>query len=96
MIKWLKDLFKDFFTITPGEGVVPISPMDLPTVKEYVYMGDGTMEEVEMTWEEHQKYLQRQWQCPANINSTIQNASVTWAGDSSSDSGSCDSSSSCD
>lgn len=36
MINWLKNFFKT----TPGEGVVPI------TQKDYIYMGDGTMEEV--------------------------------------------------
>ena len=41
MISWLKNLFKT----KPGEGVVPVS---LPDVKlrEYIYMGDGMMEEV--------------------------------------------------
>ncbi|QMP18621.1 hypothetical protein CJ20_025 [Escherichia phage CJ20] len=41
MISWLKNLFKT----KPNEGVVPVS---LPDVKlrEYVYMGDGMMEEV--------------------------------------------------
>ncbi|QAY00052.1 hypothetical protein EcWhh1_119 [Escherichia phage EcWhh-1] len=37
MIQWLKNFFKT----TPGEGVVPISGP-----KEYVYVGDGMMEEV--------------------------------------------------
>lgn len=41
MIQWLKNFFK----ITPGEGPVPISPSDVK-LREYVYMGDGTMEEV--------------------------------------------------
>nr|DAH51009.1 MAG TPA: hypothetical protein [Caudoviricetes sp.] len=41
MISWLKNLFKT----KPNEGVVPLS---LPDVKlrEYIYMGDGMMEEV--------------------------------------------------
>lgn len=60
MIQWLKNFFKT----TPGEGVVPITVQ-----KEYVYMGDGTMEEVvkselkdlysTMTEEELQKRLTR-------------------------------------
>lgn len=37
MIRWLKNFFKT----KPGEGVVPISDP-----KEYVYVGDGMMEEV--------------------------------------------------
>ncbi|QHR70780.1 hypothetical protein [Escherichia phage CLB_P2] len=37
MIRWLKNFFKT----KPGEGMVPISGP-----KEYVYMGDGMMEEV--------------------------------------------------
>ncbi|QPI13473.1 hypothetical protein [Salmonella phage vB_SalM_ABTNLsp5] len=37
MIRWLKNFFKT----KPGEGVVPISGL-----KEYVYVGDGMMEEV--------------------------------------------------
>lgn len=38
MFKWLKELFAS----TPGQGMVPINTPK----KEYVYMGDGTMEEV--------------------------------------------------
>lgn len=41
MINWLKNLFKT----KPGEGVVPIAPSDVK-LREYVYMGDGMMEEV--------------------------------------------------
>ncbi|QAU03729.1 hypothetical protein [Escherichia phage AnYang] len=37
MIRWLKNFFKT----KPGEGMVPISGP-----KEYVYVGDGMMEEV--------------------------------------------------
>ncbi|ADI55351.1 hypothetical protein [Escherichia phage IME08] len=41
MIRWLKNFFK----ITPGEGPVPISPSYVK-LREYVYVGDGMMEEV--------------------------------------------------
>ncbi|ABX11048.1 Mrh.1 hypothetical protein [Escherichia phage JS98] len=41
MIRWLKNFFK----IRPGEGAVPIRPSDVK-LREYVYMGDGMMEEV--------------------------------------------------
>lgn len=41
MIQWLKNFFKT----KPGEGVVPIGPSDAK-LREYVYMGDGMMEEV--------------------------------------------------
>ena len=41
MIQWLKNFFKT----KPGEGVVPIGPSDIK-LREYVYMGDGMMEEV--------------------------------------------------
>lgn len=41
MISWLKNLFKT----KPGEGVVPVSIPDVK-LREYVYMGDGMMEEV--------------------------------------------------
>lgn len=41
MISWLKNLFKT----KPGEGVVPIALSDVK-LREYVYMGDGMMEEV--------------------------------------------------
>jgi hypothetical protein len=52
MINWLKK----FFEIKPGEGVVPISSKDADeayakriqkeTEREWIYMGDGMMEEV--------------------------------------------------
>ena len=41
MISWLKNLFKT----KPGEGVVPVNVPDVK-LREYVYMGDGMMEEV--------------------------------------------------
>ena len=41
MISWLKNLFKT----KPGEGVVPVNVSDVK-LREYVYMGDGMMEEV--------------------------------------------------
>lgn len=40
MIKFIKNLFKS----TPGQGMVPIQAE--PVEREYVYMGDGMMEEV--------------------------------------------------
>lgn len=49
MIQWLKNFFKT----TPGEGVVPVSLPDVK-LKEYVYMGDGTMEEVCRPYQEVQ------------------------------------------
>lgn len=52
IFNWFKSFFTDFFSTTPGEGVVPISNDYLPlTVVEYVYMGDGTVEAVTMTYE---------------------------------------------
>ena len=56
IFNWFKNFFTDFFSTTPGEGVVPISNDYLPlTVVEYVYMGDGTVEAVTMTYEEAQE-----------------------------------------
>ncbi len=58
IFNWFKSFFTDFFSTTPGEGVVPISNDNLPlTVVEYVYMGDGTVEAVTMTYEEAQEYI---------------------------------------
>lgn len=45
MIQWLKNLFKS----KPSERMVPIAPSECVFHrggKEYIYMGDGTMEEV--------------------------------------------------
>jgi hypothetical protein len=105
MFKWLKELF----TSTPGQGMVPI---DAPAPKkEYIYMGDGMMEEVIVTPESQQKIEQlnkRLEQMRLNEQrsrsdldtSTIVTTAVvasSWSGDSSYDSGSCgSSSSSCD
>ncbi|ACP30946.1 hypothetical protein RB68_028 [Enterobacteria phage RB68] len=62
IFKWFKRFFTDFFSTTPGEGVVPISNNYLPlTVVEYVYMGDGTVEAVTMTYEEAQEYYKNPW-----------------------------------
>lgn len=41
MISWLKNLFKT----KPAIGMLPVSVPDVK-LREYVYMGDGTMEEV--------------------------------------------------
>lgn len=41
MIQWIKDLFKP---TKPGEGMIPISANDIE--REYIYVGDGMMEEV--------------------------------------------------
>lgn len=81
MISWLKNLFKT----KPGEGVVPVS---LPDVKlrEYVYMGDGMMEEVvkskskdlysTMSEEDLQKRLTRLQEQRAQAQSSIDTASI--------------------
>ncbi|WZX06272.1 hypothetical protein AYADHXPP_CDS0024 [Escherichia phage 235Ecol030PP] len=62
IFNWFKSFFTDFFSTTPGEGVVPISNDYLPlTVVEYVYMGDGTVEAVTMTYEEAQEYYKNPW-----------------------------------
>lgn len=81
MISWLKNLFKT----KPGEGVVPVS---LPDVKlrEYVYMGDGMMEEVvkskskdlysTMSEEDLQKRLTRLQEQRAQAQSSIDTTSI--------------------
>ncbi|UGL59870.1 hypothetical protein PP428_gp054 [Escherichia phage vB_EcoM_RZ] len=81
MISWLKNLFKT----KPGEGVVPVS---LPDVKlrEYVYMGDGMMEEVvkskskdlysTMSEEDLQKRLTRLQEQRTQAQSSIDTASI--------------------
>lgn len=81
MISWLKNLFKT----KPGEGVVPVS---LPDVKlrEYVYMGDGMMEEVvkskskdlysTISEEDLQKRLTRLQEQRAQVQSSIDTASI--------------------
>lgn len=94
MISWLKNLFKT----KPNEGVVPVS---LPDVKlrEYVYMGDGMMEEVvkskskdlysTMSEEDLQKRLTRlqEQRAQSSIDTTsivVTAAAVSsWTGDSS-------------
>lgn len=108
MIQWLKNFFK----IRPGEGAVPIRPSDVK-LREYVYMGDGMMEEVLRRPEKagnvgvgalplNSKKLKEHLETrrTSHIDTTlivVAAAVSSWAGDSSSDSGSCDSSpSSCD
>lgn len=105
MIQWLKNLFKT----APGEGVVPISAL-----KEYVYVGDGMMEEVIRPYQEvqtseeevrirlkklNEEFKQRQSTELDTTPVVVASAVSSWTGDSSYssyDSGSCDSSSSCD
>lgn len=100
MIRWLKNFFKT----KPGEGVIPISGP-----KEYVYVGDGMMEEVLRRPEKagnvgvgalplNSKKLKEHLETrrTSHIDTTpivVAAAVSSWTGDSSSDSGSCDSSS---
>ena len=62
MIKWLKTLFTP---AQPDDRLVPLSvkddivPMQEPKEKEYVYVGDGMMEEVVRPKETDMQYLIR-------------------------------------
>lgn len=58
MIKWLKSLFAP---TKPGEGMIPISTQDVvkSKEKEWVYVGDGMMEEVIRPKETDMQYLTR-------------------------------------
>lgn len=81
MINWLKNLFKT----KPNEGVVPVSLSDVK-LQEYVYMGDGMMEEVvkskskdlysTMSEEDLQKRLTRLQEQRAQAQSSIDTASI--------------------
>lgn len=95
IFNWFKNFFTDFFSTTPGEGVVPISNDYLPSsVVEYVYMGDGTVEAVTMTYEEAQEYYKNPWRWSVpTTSSNVQSSSSSdsydtnfpvhvWAGDS--------------
>lgn len=105
MINWLKNFFKT----KPQVGMIPI------TQREYVYVGDGMMEEVTRRPEKagnvgvgalplNSKKLKEHLEArrTSNIDTTpivVAAAVSSWTGDSSYssyDSGSCDSSSSCD
>lgn len=81
MISWLKNLFKT----KPNEGVVPVSIPDVK-LREYVYVGDGMMEEVvkskskdlysTMPEEDLQKRLTRLQEQRAQAQSSIDTTSI--------------------